>query len=75
MQIKMRGNQKKLLILGLGVGAMTYLLHILSVMIPVYFVNINCREVVVGLSCIVWCCFSLICLCGLIAILMRDGEC
>lgn len=68
----MRGvkmNKSGLMVPMLGVGAMSYLLHILSVMVPVYQeAGGNSGEVFVHLGCIVWCCFSLTCLCGLLVV-------
>ena len=69
--MKMRG----LIVPVLGVGAMSYLLHILSVMVPVYHqAGGNSREVFVHLSYIVWCCFSLSCLCGLMVVVVKGKK-
>ena len=69
VKMKMRG----LMVPVLGVGAMSYLLHILSVMVPVYQeAGDNSGWVFVELNCIIWCCFSLTCLCGLLVMVGKN---
>ena len=70
-KMKMRG----VMVPVLGVGAMSYLLHILEVMVPVYYhAGGKGGKVLVHLSCIMWCCFSLICLCGLLVVIVRREK-